>query len=126
MDFDSWIMVHLINLCFPSWVNIGADSQGHGLPEPNWIKVKRLITTLRKNLDVKKKDNLKRITEGKGGGMPVEGVAEILTPWQVPGKPRATFGTERDKGRRDEAIRTRCEQKDDTCNGRQPGCRMDR
>ena len=54
-------LVELIRLASPEWVNIGADSKGHHLPEPSAEKVKALIEELRKFTTVKIKSNLKRI-----------------------------------------------------------------
>lgn len=61
MDFDLDIFVKLIRDIKPDWVNIGADSKGHRLPEPSPEKVKALIEELKKFTEVKLKDNLKRI-----------------------------------------------------------------
>lgn len=63
MDFDVNELVNLVALCNPEWVNIGADSQNSGLPEPNADKIDELIKNLRKaDTEVKIKDNLKRLT----------------------------------------------------------------
>ena len=62
MDFDLDEMLNLIYLCSPEWVNIGADSKGHNLPEPSPEKIKALIDGLRvANIEVKLKPNLKRL-----------------------------------------------------------------
>ena len=50
-----------IELIGPSWVNIGADSKGHGLPEPSRDKVVALIERLSQVTEVKQKPNLKRL-----------------------------------------------------------------
>lgn len=63
MDFDLDKLVHLIGLCEPSWVSIGADSKGHKLPEPDKAKIDSLINALEKFTKVKIKDNLKRLKE---------------------------------------------------------------
>lgn len=60
-DFDLEDLVDLIVLANPEWVNIGADSKGHGLPEPSEEKVADLIKALKKYTSVKLKGNLKRI-----------------------------------------------------------------
>jgi DNA repair photolyase len=60
-DFDLEELVDLIVLTNPEWVNIGADSKGHGLPEPPAEKVRSLIDRLRKYTDIKLKGNLRRI-----------------------------------------------------------------
>ena len=63
MNFNPITMGHLIHMCHPEWVNIGADSKGHGLPEPSADKINMLIENLKTNgIEVKIKDNLKRIT----------------------------------------------------------------
>ena len=62
-DFDLEPMVELIKTANPEWVNIGADSKGHDLPEPSPTKVKELVEALRQTTSVKLKGNLKRITE---------------------------------------------------------------
>lgn len=60
-DFDLYDMIKLIQVAQPDWVNIGADSKGHKLPEPTPEKIKALIEALKKETDVKLKGNLKRI-----------------------------------------------------------------
>ena len=62
-DFDLDELVDLIILANPEWVNIGADSKGHNLPEPSEEKMKDLIKALGKSTRVKLKGNLKRITK---------------------------------------------------------------
>ncbi len=61
MDFDVDAMSELVELCCPEWVNIGADSKGHELPEPPAEKVRALIEKLNKFTEVKVKSNLARI-----------------------------------------------------------------
>lgn len=61
MDFDVDVMVGWMEDIKPSWVNIGADSQGYSLPEPSADKIARLVCALREFTDVKLKDNLKRL-----------------------------------------------------------------
>ena len=65
LDFDLEDLVELIHCTHPEWVNIGADSQGHHLPEPSAEKVKALIEELQKFTTVKLKSNLKRIMEAR-------------------------------------------------------------
>ena len=60
-DFDLDELVGLVLLTNPEWVNIGADSKGHGLPEPSKEKIEALIITLREKTEVKLKNNLKRL-----------------------------------------------------------------
>ena len=60
-DFDLEDLVDLIVLANPEWVNIGADSKGHDLPEPPKEKVEKLIEILQKTTKIKLKGNLSRI-----------------------------------------------------------------
>lgn len=63
MDFDPVELWNLVCICNPEWVNIGADSQNSGLPEPDADKINELIKNLRDGgIKVKIKDNLKRLT----------------------------------------------------------------
>lgn len=61
IDFDLEEFVDLIKLAHPSFVNIGADSKGHNLPEPSWGKVQELISALKEFTEVKVKSNLERL-----------------------------------------------------------------
>ena len=61
MDFDLKEIVELIKLCNPVQVNIGADSGGHKLPEPDGDKVLELIYELNKFTQIDQKRNLNRI-----------------------------------------------------------------
>ena len=64
MDFDLDEMLGLIYMCNPEWVNIGADSKGHNLPEPSKKKIQSLIDGIKCDLidiEVKLKGNLKRL-----------------------------------------------------------------
>lgn len=62
MDFDIDYLHHLVSMCKPEWVNVGADSKGHDLPEPTAMKILSLIGRLEKeNIEIKQKDNLKRL-----------------------------------------------------------------
>ena len=49
----------------PEQVNIGADSDNNGLPEPTGKETKKLIETLEKYTTVEIKPNLKRILNDK-------------------------------------------------------------
>ena len=60
-DFDVDELVDFIVSANPEWVNIGADSKGHKLPEPPKEKVKELIKALKEKTNVKLKRNLSRI-----------------------------------------------------------------
>lgn len=61
MDFDLNVMVRIIKQFYPEQVNIGADSGGNNLPEPNKEKILALIEELEQFTTVVKKKNLKRI-----------------------------------------------------------------
>ncbi len=61
MDFNLNRFVNEIRRIQPEFVNIGADSKGHNLPEPSAEKIGQLIKELEKFTKVNLKDNLKRI-----------------------------------------------------------------
>lgn len=61
LDFDLQELVELIKRCKPKWVNIGADSKNHKMPEPEASKVSSLIKELKKFTEVKNKSNLGRL-----------------------------------------------------------------
>ena len=61
MDFDLSILVNWIDDIKPDFVNIGADSKGHNLPEPSKEKIEELIKELQKITKINLKDNLKRL-----------------------------------------------------------------
>lgn len=61
MDFDMEELVSMIKRIEPDFVNIGADSKKHNLPEPSCLKVEALINELSKFTQVNQKDNLKRL-----------------------------------------------------------------
>lgn len=65
LDFDTEPFLSMIGDIEPLWVNIGADSQGHNLPEPPKEKVESLITELEKFTEVRTKGNLQRILTPK-------------------------------------------------------------
>lgn len=60
-DFDIIGLTTLIKISNPSWVNIGADSKNHSLPEPNKDKILELIYNVSKFTEIKKKSNLERL-----------------------------------------------------------------
>ncbi len=64
LDFDIPKMVELLKIVSPKWVNIGADTKGHNLPEPSWEKVQDLISALKEFTEVKVKSNLERLNNG--------------------------------------------------------------
>lgn len=61
IDFDLEIMVNWINDINPNFVNIGADSKGHHLPEPSKEKILKLIEELNKFTKLINKENLGRL-----------------------------------------------------------------
>jgi len=61
LEFNLKTMVDLIKIAMPDFVNIGADSKGHGLPEPSIEKVMALIKELNKFTEVREKRNLNRL-----------------------------------------------------------------
>jgi hypothetical protein len=63
-DFDLEELVNLVVLANPIWINIGADSKCHNLPEPSKEKVVALIESLQSKTRVELKRNLSRILEG--------------------------------------------------------------
>lgn len=62
MDFDLTMLMLYVESCNPEWINIGADSKGHNLPEPKKKKVINLIEGLASDgFEIKEKRNLGRI-----------------------------------------------------------------
>lgn len=61
MDFDLKEMIHLVRICNPVQVNIGADSGRNNLPEPSKEKIIALISELQKFTVIDQKRNLKRL-----------------------------------------------------------------
>jgi len=62
MDFMLGNMIYLIQLANPDFINIGADSKNHHLPEPSSEKVNLLIAEIQKlGIEIREKTNLKRL-----------------------------------------------------------------
>jgi hypothetical protein len=62
LDFDVDIFARWIIAIRPEFVNIGADSKGHNLPEPPAEKINELVRIIREaRIKVNIKSNLKRI-----------------------------------------------------------------
>lgn len=62
LDFDVEEFACMIELAMPSFVNIGADSKGHGLNEPSYEKIMKLYDEICKlGVEVRKKINLERL-----------------------------------------------------------------
>lgn len=65
LDFDLDELINLIKINQPVQVNIGADSQGHNLPEPSKDQIIDLVHGLKKFTKVELKSNLNRILKIK-------------------------------------------------------------
>lgn len=65
MDFGLNTLVMFIFTVKPKWVNIGADSKHHNLPEPSYEKVMELKARLEGFTTVKLKSNLERLKKGE-------------------------------------------------------------
>jgi hypothetical protein len=63
LDFDVTLLVDLIKRTNPEFVNIGADSKKHNLPEPSTFKIENLIKELKKFTRSITKENLSRLQE---------------------------------------------------------------
>ena len=62
LDFDVEILAERVAWTNPEFVNIGADSKGHGLPEPPMWKVEALVKSLqRSGIEIREKHNLERL-----------------------------------------------------------------
>jgi DNA repair photolyase len=62
LDFDAPILAQWITDIRPDFVNIGADSKQHGLPEPSEAEILELINSLKSaGIEVRLKHNLKRL-----------------------------------------------------------------
>ncbi|WP_228378584.1 hypothetical protein, partial [Treponema endosymbiont of Eucomonympha sp.] len=63
LDFDIEQFAKMLSCCGAMQINIGADSERNGLPEPDAGKVRELIASLRYNTKAKivLKKNLRRI-----------------------------------------------------------------
>jgi DNA repair photolyase len=62
IDFDLMPFAKMIIEARPDFVNIGADSKNHRLPEPDFMKVAELIDELKhEGIEIRKKKNLERL-----------------------------------------------------------------
>ena len=62
MRFDLYTMTNIIAVARPDFVNIGADSKRHNLPEPTGEEIKKLIAAIVElNIPIKIKSNLENI-----------------------------------------------------------------
>jgi len=64
LDFDVEDFACMIEIAKPSFVNIGADSKGHGLDEPSYAKIMELYNRIcQLGIEVRKKINLDRLNK---------------------------------------------------------------
>jgi len=61
MKFDLMPFVEMMSLAEPKWINIGADSKDHNLPEPTKEEVIDFADIVRSFIEVKPKRNLERL-----------------------------------------------------------------
>jgi hypothetical protein len=62
MDFDVPVLGQWLMEIKPEFVNIGADSKGHNLPEPSADKIMALIDVLNAvGINIREKHNLERL-----------------------------------------------------------------
>jgi hypothetical protein len=62
LDFDVDTLSIWIDRIKPDFVNIGADSKNHNLPEPSTDKVKELIENITSmGIEIREKHNLNRL-----------------------------------------------------------------
>lgn len=64
VECDVPVLARLVYGCQPEFVSIGADSKGHGLPEPSPWQLEALIGACSRFTEVRPKDNLKRLYKG--------------------------------------------------------------
>jgi DNA repair photolyase len=66
LDFDVDILAEWIARINPEFLNLGADSKGHNLPEPTIEKIMALTEKLKGyGIELREKHNLKRLTKTK-------------------------------------------------------------
>ena len=62
MDFDVPVIGQWLMEIRPEFINIGADSKRHGLPEPSADKIMALIDVLNAaGIEIREKHNLERL-----------------------------------------------------------------
>lgn len=62
LDFDVELFATMIEEINPKFINLGADSKGHNLPEPTVEKVMDLVAALKeRGIELREKHNLKRL-----------------------------------------------------------------
>ena len=57
LKFDVFEMIDILRIIKPEWINLGADSGNHKLPEP----AKEKLLELMDRIDIRQKKNLKRL-----------------------------------------------------------------
>ena len=63
LDFDVDILANWIAQIKPEFLNLGADSKHHNLPEPTAEKIHALVAKLKEyGIELREKHNLKRLT----------------------------------------------------------------
>lgn len=69
LDFDVYILAGWISIIKPDFLNLGADSKWHNLPEPPIEKIFQLVEELGKyDIELREKHNLERLKEKCVGG----------------------------------------------------------
>ena len=64
LDFDVDILAKWIGEINPEFLNLGADSKNHNLPEPTVEKIFALVDELKKyGIELREKHNLKRLKQ---------------------------------------------------------------
>lgn len=64
LDFDVEILAAWIKRINPTFLNLGADSKGHDLPEPSVEKIMKLVARLADyGIELREKHNLSRLKE---------------------------------------------------------------
>jgi len=62
LDFDVDELASMIATVNPEFLNLGADSKGHGLPEPTVDKIHQLVDKLHEyGIELREKHNLQRL-----------------------------------------------------------------
>jgi hypothetical protein len=62
LDFDVDILANWIRIINPEFLNLGADSKNHNLPEPTVEKIMALVDKLKTyGIELREKHNLKRL-----------------------------------------------------------------
>ena len=64
LDFDVNDFIQLILKASPTFINIGADSKKHGLPEPSGDKIVEFINAISPYIEIREKTNLSRLVKG--------------------------------------------------------------